>query len=483
MAAVMIGNVLMSVLRDRLLSRTILAALVADTLLLLPFFFTSNLFSKILPSGNTASLIILLMFSLLAQHLSKSYDRLRTAGLIKVQRLVLKLLEPQEALLLFARGRDLTPNVKLLQSIFVLMRSGEFILVGGAALQVFFPIAVLLLILFASIKLFAVVLVFLLLYGLIFQSVNQPKNQAHKEQEERMKKIRSSWFYRWMGVAVRRELFFVQSARQKGKSPWSAATAASNLGTFRYSSSLVLLSLCAFFIIEEGLPTGYLLPISFFSQRLLMPAERMRQVSLIYRIFTFAAMTSYKPAISEDQTQRNDCIDGIKFISPFKLTKDQAPLILSDSFELKSGQLLAVTGATGLGKSVLLESILSMYPLEQGRIELISRHKMPWGFIRYLNQKDLLGEHADASFYLTRLAHVEQILQQCEGHLVVLDDPLMGMDGLARSRVLELLQAAKQAGAVLVVSTNDRQLVSIADKWISIQESGEMQLRHAGGVA
>lgn len=217
------AKVLLAILRDRLLSRTIVVALVADGLLLLPFFFTSNLFSKILPSGNTSSLIILLVFSLLAQGLSKTYDRLRTAGLIHIQRRVLRVLEPQEGVLLFASGRDVTPNIKLLQAIFVLMRSGDFIAVGGAALQVFFPIAVLILILLVSVKLFFVVLIFLLLYGLIFQSVVQTKNQSARDQDERMKKIKNSWFYRWMGNAVRRELFlfkrFVSTVKNRGRPP------------------------------------------------------------------------------------------------------------------------------------------------------------------------------------------------------------------------------------------------------------------------
>lgn len=478
----MTANVLLTILRDFLLSRTILAALVADCLLLLPFFFTSNLFSKILPSGNTSSLMILLVLSLLAQHLSKTYDRLRTAGLLKIQRRVLRTLGPQEGILLFARGRDLTPNIRLLQSIFVLMRSAEFVVVGGAALQVFFPIAVLVLILFASIKLFFVVSLFLLLYGLVFQGINLPKNQAHKEQEDRMRRIRNSWFYRWMGAAVRRDLFFVQVARQNGKSPWGAAISSANLASFRYSSSLVLLSLCAFFIITEGLPTGYLLPISFFSQRLLMPAERIRQVSLIYRIFTFAAMNDGKntllPADSSELA-----VGGLKFSTPLKVNKDNTKLFLSEAFEVKAGQLLAITGGTGFGKSLILEAILGIQSIAEGRIDLMSRGKTPWDQIRYLNQHHLLGEKAEMSFYLSRLMHVEQILANPQGQLIVLDDPLMGMDGLARGRVVELIQQAKRAGAVLVISTNDRQIVSIAERWLSIQESGEMQLRQLEFVA
>ena len=474
-------KVLLLILKDALLSRTIFVALIADVLLLMPFFFTSNLFSKILPSANTSSLIILLIFSLLAQQLSKEYDRLRTAGLLKIQRRVLKILGPQEGLLLFARGKDLTPNIRLLQSIFVLMRSGDFIAIGGAALQVFFPIAVLILIAFVSLKLFAVVFLFLILYGLIFQGVTQPKNQAGQEQETRMKKIRNSWFYRWMGTAVRRDLFFVQGSRYKSHSPWTSAIAASNLASFRYSSSLVLLALCAFFIISDNLPTGYLLPISFFSQRLLMPAERLRQVSLIYRIFTFAAAN--KLATSIDSPISRVGVDGIKFSAPVKIIKEKVSLMLSEAFEVKAGEMIAVSGSAGLGKSALLEAILGIHPIQEGRIDLLTRNKQPWDLVRYLNQRDLSVDKLDESFYLARLVNVKKVLDSPSAQMIVLDDPLMGMDGLVKGQVIELINTAKKEGALLIVSTNDRQLVSMSNYWLSIQEDGAIQLRKLEGTA
>ena len=69
----MTDSPIVKIMRDPLLSRTITAAVIADGLLLLPFFFTSNLFSKILPSGNLSSLVVLLVFSLVALRLSNNY--------------------------------------------------------------------------------------------------------------------------------------------------------------------------------------------------------------------------------------------------------------------------------------------------------------------------------------------------------------------------------------------------------------------------
>ncbi len=165
----MADSSIIKICRDPLLFRTIIAAAIADGLLLLPFFCTSNLFTKILPSGNISSLVVLLIFSLVALKLSNTYDRLRTAGLLYIRRRMLGILAPQEGVLLFTRGKDLTPQIRLLQSILISLRSGEFIAVATAALQVFFPIAVLTFTLFISIKLFLLILIFLIFYGYIFQ--------------------------------------------------------------------------------------------------------------------------------------------------------------------------------------------------------------------------------------------------------------------------------------------------------------------------
>lgn len=207
-----------------------------------------------------------------------------------------------------------------------------------------------------------------------------------------------------------------------------------------------------------------------------MPSERMRQVTLIYRIFTFAAMnTTAKPlAIPGLELQG---VDALRFTCPLHIQRDETDLQLQEAFELKSGQLLAVTGGTGAGKSTLLEAVLGVTSIQQGRIDLVSRSKTPWDWIRYLPQYDLSLTHIVASHYAKRVSNIEKILNGSAHHLIVVDDPLMGMDGMSRQRVLEMIVQAKRDGALLVLATNDRQIVQMADFWLGIQEGGEMQLR------
>ena len=72
---------------------------------------------------------------------------------------------------------------------------------------------------------------------------------------------------------------------------------------------------------------------------------------------------------------------------------------------------------------------------------------------------------------------IKKVLNNSAGQLLVIDDPLMGMDARARNQVVQSLNQAKSAGATMVIASNDRQLVDISDSWLTINDTGEMQLR------
>ena len=113
----------MSILNNpkKILFGTAIAAFICDALLLIPFFFTSNLFVKILPSKNIWSLVILLVISVMSLVLSKYYERLRTAGLIKIQRSTLNYFRSIESSLLFTGNVNTNPrNSFLLQTLMML---------------------------------------------------------------------------------------------------------------------------------------------------------------------------------------------------------------------------------------------------------------------------------------------------------------------------------------------------------------------------
>ena len=230
-----------------------------------------------------------------------------------------------------------------------------------------------------------------------------------------------------------------------------------------------------------------------------MPAERIRQISLIYKIFTFAAvnrrsakmvstpavtgralaLTSDGPPMDKPAVK----VDGLKFSGPLAIAAGPVTLRLTDPLDVGAGEMLVISGAAGQGKTALLEAVLGLLPIQTGRIDLKTRHDQPWDLIRYLNQHESLHEPEKRSFYLARLNDLERVLHQCQGLLIVIDDPMMGMDGRGRLRVLELIIAAKQAGALLVVASNDRQLVEQSAHWITIDEQGQLLVRKKDGTS
>jgi len=267
-------------------------------------------------------------------------------------------------------------------------------------------------------------------------------------------------------------------------SPWSGLANAASMGTFRYSASLLLLALAAFLIIADALPTGYLLPISFFSQRLLQPAERLQQISIVYKIFTLAASnpSSKKSIVQQDslkliEDQKKKRVEALQFFAPLQIKGEACELNMEESFEILAGKVCVLSAGVGKGKTLLLESILGLNSIQTGRIDLKTPSPQPWDLIRYMNQSEFTDTKNSLSFYQNRLKDIDRVLLDSKGNLLILDDPLMGMDARARGLVVERIERAKDDGATIVIASNDRQLVEISDYWLTISDEGQILLR------
>jgi ABC-type protease/lipase transport system fused ATPase/permease subunit len=145
---------------QKLLLGTSVAAFICDALLLIPFFFTSNLFVKILPSKNIWSLVVLLAISVLSLILSKFYERLRTAGLIKIQRATLNYFKVIESSLLFSGNTSSNSQNSFLLQTLLLLKTNEFVSSASAVFQIFFPILILIITIYISAKLFLLMIIF-----------------------------------------------------------------------------------------------------------------------------------------------------------------------------------------------------------------------------------------------------------------------------------------------------------------------------------
>jgi hypothetical protein len=101
----------------------------------------------------------------------------------------------------------------------------------------------------------------MVLFLVIFNLQKTPKNKM----EMRKTLLKRISFFKWMSRVKTRIL--LTGRKDLNSSVIRSMLSASEANNFRYSASLVLLALCSILIIEESLPIGYLLPISFFGQR------------------------------------------------------------------------------------------------------------------------------------------------------------------------------------------------------------------------
>lgn len=182
------------------------------------------------------------------------------------------------------------------------------------------------------------------------------------------------------------------------------------------------------------------------------------------------------------------------------------------SFELKSHTLTAVIGPNGAGKSTLLHAITGLLPLNSGTIKInnieviagqvdaayvlqgtaippnlpmsvrevvaMGRYRA-LGFFRRLKAHDhaLINEAMDR-LEITDLAS-RQLMQLSGGQrqrvyvaqglvqgspLLLLDEPVTGLDIVSRERILAVVQEERQAGVAVVMTTHDLNEAATADQ-------------------
>jgi ABC-type protease/lipase transport system fused ATPase/permease subunit len=463
----------------KLLVGTAMAAFICDALLLIPFFFTSNLFVKILPSKNIWSLVILLTISVMSLILSKFYERLRTAGLIKIQRSTLNYFRSIENSLLFTGNTNSNPRNSFLLQTLMILKTNEFINSATAAFQIFFPILIFIITFYISFKLFVLLFIFLLLYGFIYNFLQSNKKNKQQNTNAQIVLKRIS-FFKWMNRIKSRML--LTGKKDLNSSIIKNMLDMSEANNFRYSASLVLLALCAILIIEESLPTGYLLPISFFGQRLIIPTEKFHQFKFILnilKIFLNSKNLSLLniPKNSDDEEYG---IDGLGLISPIAYSSNEGKvsLLLNQNVLLKNGQLLAVTGGSSSGKTLFVEIVLGLVSLKSGKINISSKSKSPWEYIRYYDQKDSFVRLGDTlPFYQERMNQLRSFFESSDRHVLIIDDPFLGADAKSRDEILELIKKSLDDRAIVICACNDKQLVDISSVWLAVNSDGSVAVR------
>ena len=173
-------------------------------------------------------------------------------------------------------------------------------------------------------------------------------------------------------------------------------------------------------------------------------------------------------------------IDGIGIVSPIVFTNPESKfsVSLNQNIVIKTGQLLTVTGGSSSGKTLFLELILGLVTIKSGRINISSKSKSPWEYIRYFDQKDTFMRVGDSfSFYKERLAQLSIFFNNSELCVLVIDDPLLGSDAVMREEILGFIKKSLDNRAIIICACNDKQLVDLSSIWLAIQMDGTVLVK------
>jgi len=152
--------------------------------------------------------------------------------------------------------------------------------------------------------------------------------------------------------------------------------------------------------------------------------------------------------------------------------------LLNQNVVLKNGQLLAVTGGSSSGKTLFVEIVLGLVSLKSGKINISSKSKSPWEYIRYYDQKDSFVRLGDTlPFYQERMNQLRSFFESSDRHVLIIDDPFLGADAKSRDEILELIKKSLDDRAIVICACNDKQLVDISSVWLAVNSDGSVAVR------
>lgn len=189
--------------------------------------------------------------------------------------------------------------------------------------------------------------------------------------------------------------------------------------------------------------------------------------------------------------------------------------IFSDiSFELKAGEMVAITGRSGCGKTTLLNALGLIQPTAAGKIFIDKKDVTKWGdkqktkfwhenatFIyqdygiiedenvaynvslnklttgskevkNVLRKVGLDGREKEQAVVLSggekqRIGIARAILKKAT--IIFADEPTASLDAKNREIVVALLRECSEKGAIVVLATHDEYLAKICDKIINME--------------
>ena len=187
---------------------------------------------------------------------------------------------------------------------------------------------------------------------------------------------------------------------------------------------------------------------------------------------------------------------------------DGKPVLEGVDFEIDRGDMRGIIGTNGSGKSTLIKTVLGLIKPRRGEVSVLGREGAPerhligytpqtelvdWDFPVTVADVALMGrysrrglfrrmtkedhEAADASLELVKIFDLRDrligelsggqrrrvLLARAMAHnpeLLLLDEPMAGLDATAQHQLLDLLDELRAKGATVVLSTHDLSCVS-----------------------
>ena len=184
------------------------------------------------------------------------------------------------------------------------------------------------------------------------------------------------------------------------------------------------------------------------------------------------------------------------------------PVLEAINFQIDRGDMVGIIGPNGSGKSTLIKTVLGLVKPMRGEVSVLGRDGTPerhlvgytpqtelvdWDFPVTVFDVALMGrysrrglfrrttkedrEAADASLELVKISDLRDrligelsggqrrrvLLARAMAHnpeLLLLDEPMAGLDATAQHQLLDLLDELRAKGATVVLSTHDLSCVS-----------------------